>query len=78
MSRRPKKGVRSRYGPVRSQYGPRWAKRGQQKAETEQILDIRGTGQSRVAELGAGNQLRLNGPCPPPPEFEDFPLGMPW
>ena len=34
VSRRPKKGVRSRYGPVRSQYGPRWANRGQQKAET--------------------------------------------
>ena len=48
------------------QDGPRGAKRGQQQAETEQILDVRGTGQSRVADFGGGNQVRLNGPCPPP------------
>ena len=45
------------------QDGPRW---GQQKAETEQILDVRETGQSRVADFGGLNQVRLNGPWPPP------------
>ena len=58
--------MRSLCGPVRSQYGPRWAKTGQQKAETEQILDIRETGQSRGADFGGGNQVPINGPWPPP------------
>ena len=39
---------------------------GQQKAETEQILDLRGTRQRRVADFGGGNQIRLNGPWPSP------------
>ena len=69
MSRRPKKGVRSRYGAEIGQDWPRWAKMGQQKAETEQILDLRGTGQRRVADFGGLNQVRLNGPWPPPELF---------
>jgi len=32
----------------------------------EQILDIRETGQSRVADFRGGNQVRINGPWPPP------------
>ena len=59
-------GVRSRYGAEIGQDWPRWAKMGQQKAETEQILDLRGTGQRRVADFGGLNQVRLNGPWPPP------------
>ena len=45
------------------QDGPRGASR---RPRPEQIQDIKETGQSRGAELGAGDQLRLNGPWPPP------------
>ena len=56
--------------------GPRWAMRGQQKAETEQILDLRGTGQRRVADFGGLNQVRLKGPWPPPASFIYFNLSL--
>ena len=50
------------------QDGPRGAS---SRPRPEQILDIKGTRQRRIAELGAGNQRPVDPPCPSPDISKD-------
>ena len=59
------------------QDGPRGAS---SRPRPEQILDIKGTRQRRIAELGAGNQRPVDPPVPPQllwvsPFYHGFLLG---
>ena len=58
---------------------PTWASQGRpepagagQKAETDQIVRIEETCQSREGEFGAGNQYRLKGPWPSPVKLKEY------
>ena len=59
-------GVRSRHEPARAGEGRREPERAGQIAGIDEIDEIDYIHESRGAELGAGNQIHLNTPCPSP------------